>query len=267
MGCVMGPRGKGRHPCCRARLANDSVLAKLFRRCPAGARGPPEEGANGCSATGHRRSGASARLLTKPRPKVGQRDLVKGCDVSVALEELNEVVDVTPVGPQGVGRKVALCAEMTAESLAEFVERLCRAGIRHAPTVAHHPSCACRDPRARVGTRFHPPSLWTTNPSSSSRASAPITSIGVRPAAKATASIDTGAPAELPSPEPDEVTINNMLRGQIDAAMAALKLFAPERDLRLAAARPLQSGEDQSCLLYTSPSPRNPTRSRQPSSS
>jgi urea transport system permease protein len=54
----------------------------------------------------------------------------------------------------------------------------------------------------------------------------------------------TGKPAELPSPEPDEVTINNNLRGQIDAAMAALKLFAPERGLRLAAARSLQGGED-----------------------
>ena len=54
----------------------------------------------------------------------------------------------------------------------------------------------------------------------------------------------TGKPAELPSPEPDEVTINNNLRGQIDAAMAALKLFAPERGLRFAAARSLQGGED-----------------------
>jgi urea transport system permease protein len=33
----------------------------------------------------------------------------------------------------------------------------------------------------------------------------------------------TGKPADLPSPEPDEVTINNNLRGQIDAAMAALR--------------------------------------------
>jgi len=40
----------------------------------------------------------------------------------------------------------------------------------------------------------------------------------------------TGKPAKLPDPAPDEVSINNMLRGQIDAALAALKLFAPERD-------------------------------------
>ena len=56
----------------------------------------------------------------------------------------------------------------------------------------------------------------------------------------------TGAPTQLPSPEPDEVMINNMLRGQIDAAMAALRLFAPERGLRLAAVRSLQDGEDAS---------------------
>jgi urea transport system permease protein len=54
----------------------------------------------------------------------------------------------------------------------------------------------------------------------------------------------TGRPAALPSPEPDEVVINNNLRGQIDAALAALKLFAPERAVRLAAARSLQGGED-----------------------
>jgi urea transport system permease protein len=54
----------------------------------------------------------------------------------------------------------------------------------------------------------------------------------------------TGKPAKLPDPAPDEVSINNMLRGQIDAALAALKLFAPERDVRLAAARSLQGGED-----------------------
>jgi urea transport system permease protein len=54
----------------------------------------------------------------------------------------------------------------------------------------------------------------------------------------------TGAPAPLPSPAPEEVTINNMLRGQLDAAVAALGLFAPEREVRLAAARALQDGED-----------------------
>jgi urea transport system permease protein len=54
----------------------------------------------------------------------------------------------------------------------------------------------------------------------------------------------TGRPAELPSPEPEEVTINNMLRGSVDAAIAALGLFAPARDVRLAAARALASGEE-----------------------
>jgi urea transport system permease protein len=54
----------------------------------------------------------------------------------------------------------------------------------------------------------------------------------------------TGQPAPLPSPEPDEVSINNMLRSQIDATVAALRLFAPQRAARMAAARALQGGED-----------------------
>ena len=58
----------------------------------------------------------------------------------------------------------------------------------------------------------------------------------------------TGAPAGLPSPEPDEVMINNAIRSQLDGAIAALKLFAPERDVRLAAARALQDGEDDTLL-------------------
>jgi urea transport system permease protein len=56
----------------------------------------------------------------------------------------------------------------------------------------------------------------------------------------------TGKAVPMPSPEPDEVAINNNLRGQVDAVVAALRLFAPERDVRLAAARSLQSGEDES---------------------
>ncbi len=54
----------------------------------------------------------------------------------------------------------------------------------------------------------------------------------------------SGRSATMPEPAPDEVSINNMLRGQIDAALAALRLFAPERAVRLAAARSLQAGED-----------------------
>jgi len=58
----------------------------------------------------------------------------------------------------------------------------------------------------------------------------------------------TGKPAVMPSPEPGEVTINNNLRGQIDAAMASLKLFSPDRTTRLSAARSLQEGDDDSIL-------------------
>jgi urea transport system permease protein len=58
----------------------------------------------------------------------------------------------------------------------------------------------------------------------------------------------TGQSVSLPDPEPDEVMINNMLRGQIDTALAALGLFSPERAVRLAAARSLQDGEDETLL-------------------
>ena len=58
----------------------------------------------------------------------------------------------------------------------------------------------------------------------------------------------TGKPATMPSPEPDEVSINNNLRGQIDAALAALKLFDTHADVRLQAARALQEGDDDSIL-------------------
>jgi urea transport system permease protein len=58
----------------------------------------------------------------------------------------------------------------------------------------------------------------------------------------------TGKPTGMPTPEPDEVTINNNLRGQIDGAVAALKLFSPERELRLAAALALQEGGDEALL-------------------
>ncbi|HYF60904.1 MAG TPA: urea ABC transporter permease subunit UrtB [Burkholderiaceae bacterium] len=54
----------------------------------------------------------------------------------------------------------------------------------------------------------------------------------------------TGRPAALPSPEPDEVTINNRLRGRLDAALATLRLSAPDRATRLAAAEALQDGEE-----------------------
>jgi len=58
----------------------------------------------------------------------------------------------------------------------------------------------------------------------------------------------TGALSALPSPEPDEVTINNMMRSLLDGAIAAIRLFAPDRGERLAAARSLQDGEDDGVL-------------------
>jgi len=46
----------------------------------------------------------------------------------------------------------------------------------------------------------------------------------------------------------DEVVINNRLRREIGSAMAALKLTAPDRAVRLAAAKELQSGADEDLL-------------------
>src|SRR5450432_2864810 len=46
----------------------------------------------------------------------------------------------------------------------------------------------------------------------------------------------------------DEVVINNRLRREIGSAMAALKLTSPDRAVRLAAAKELQSGADEDLL-------------------
>ncbi len=46
----------------------------------------------------------------------------------------------------------------------------------------------------------------------------------------------------------DDVVINNRLRREIGSAMAALKLTAPDRAVRLAAAKELQSGADEDLL-------------------
>ena len=64
----------------------------------------------------------------------------------------------------------------------------------------------------------------------------------------ATRDATTGQAAPLPSPEPDAVTINNRLRGQIAAAMAELRLRAPQRDVRLQAVRDLQENADEALL-------------------
>jgi urea transport system permease protein len=58
----------------------------------------------------------------------------------------------------------------------------------------------------------------------------------------------TGGPAVLPSPEPDAVMINNRLRAQIQAALAGLALFSPDRSERLRAARSMQARADEQTL-------------------
>ena len=58
----------------------------------------------------------------------------------------------------------------------------------------------------------------------------------------------TGA-AVTPLPEAlEDVVVNNRLRREIASAIAVLRLTAPERDLRLAAAKELQSGADEEML-------------------
>ncbi len=58
----------------------------------------------------------------------------------------------------------------------------------------------------------------------------------------------TGA-AVKPLPEPrEDVVVNNRMRREITGAIAVLKLSAPERAIRFAAARALQSGADEEML-------------------
>jgi urea transport system permease protein len=58
----------------------------------------------------------------------------------------------------------------------------------------------------------------------------------------------TGATVD-PLPEPrEDVVVNNRLRREIASAIAVLRLTAPERNLRLAAAKGLQSGADEEML-------------------
>jgi urea transport system permease protein len=58
----------------------------------------------------------------------------------------------------------------------------------------------------------------------------------------------TGA-AVKPLPEPrEDVVVNNRLRREFASAIAVLRLTAPEREIRLAAAKGLQSGADEEML-------------------
>src|SRR6202008_2628560 len=56
----------------------------------------------------------------------------------------------------------------------------------------------------------------------------------------------TGAPVS-PLPEArDDLVVNNRLRGEIESAMAGLKLFSPERALRESAVKELGNGAAES---------------------
>lgn len=62
--------------------------------------------------------------------------------------------------------------------------------------------------------------------------------------------IDAASGTELgPAPaNPDPIVINNRIRGELGAALAALKLGSPDRDTRLAAARELQGSDNEDAL-------------------
>lgn len=64
---------------------------------------------------------------------------------------------------------------------------------------------------------------------------------------RATDAITGKALGSLPA-ELDDVVINNQMRGEIGAAIAALRLNSPSRDVRLAAARELQGNADEEML-------------------
>jgi urea transport system permease protein len=57
----------------------------------------------------------------------------------------------------------------------------------------------------------------------------------------------TGAPSPLPA-DAEDVMNNNRLRGELDSALAALKLFSPDEATRIAAIAQLQSDADDSKL-------------------
>src|SRR3954469_2095664 len=57
----------------------------------------------------------------------------------------------------------------------------------------------------------------------------------------------TGAPAQLPA-DAEDVVNNNRVRGEIDSALSALKLFSKDDKLRSAAVAELQKDPDESKL-------------------
>lgn len=58
----------------------------------------------------------------------------------------------------------------------------------------------------------------------------------------------TGAKLEPAPDNPDQITINNRIRRELESAIAGLKLYAPERATRLAAARELSGNADENSL-------------------
>lgn len=58
----------------------------------------------------------------------------------------------------------------------------------------------------------------------------------------------TGTPVDLPASAAEGVVINNRIRGELGAALAALRLGDPDRAVRLAAARELQGSDNEEAL-------------------
>ncbi|HEY8552979.1 MAG TPA: urea ABC transporter permease subunit UrtB [Burkholderiales bacterium] len=58
----------------------------------------------------------------------------------------------------------------------------------------------------------------------------------------------TGEPVDTAAAAPEPIVVNNRIRNAIDSALAGLRLVAPERELRLAAARELAGGAGAAML-------------------
>ena len=58
----------------------------------------------------------------------------------------------------------------------------------------------------------------------------------------------TGETAKVPSDQLESIVVNNRIRGTLDSAIAALRLVAPEREIRLAAAVELASSASEEML-------------------
>ena len=72
----------------------------------------------------------------------------------------------------------------------------------------------------------------------------------------------TGAKLPAVPADKEDISVNNRLRRELAAALAALKLVSPQRDVRLAAAKELAGGADPAMLPLVQESAKSGDRSR-----